>query len=160
MFFLYNKVVMVGRLTQDPELKYTNTGVPVTKYGLAVNRNFKSAQGEYETDFFNIVTWRKLAEISAKYLKKGRLVLIEGRIQTRRYQAQDGSQRTAFEIHADQMQMLETKGTKTEEAVLPAIGKEVKDSAPPIPSDFSNKESSDDFDKMGPEDLDFEDVPF
>jgi single-strand DNA-binding protein len=161
---LYNKVILVGRLTQSPELKYTNTGVPVAKYGLAVNRNFKNAQGVYETDFFNIVAWRKVAEISAKFLKKGRLVLIEGRLQSRKYQAQDGSSRTAFEIQADQMQMLEPKGKggESESLSAPHYTKEASGSSPVSDTssdmDFSDKEN--DFGKMNQDDIDFEDVPF
>lgn len=156
---MYNKVILVGRLTRAPELKYTNTGIPVTKCSIAVNRNYKNAQGVYETDFFNVVFWRKLAEISAKFLKKGKLVLIEGRLQTQKYQAQDGSQRTSFDIQADQMQMLDSKGKEDGEST-PTYGKETGSSAPDMPSDmdFSGKEN--DFGKPGQDDVDFEDVPF
>lgn len=162
----YNKVILVGRLTRDPELKYTNTGIPVAKYGLAVNRNFKNAQGIYETDFFDIVSWRKLAEISAKFLKKGRLVILEGRLQTRKYQAQDGSTRTGFDIQAEQMQMLETKSAKDDVSFT--------NSPPPPPGSSSyhsgpgyedvqhtdKSAGSDDFNGKGMDDIDFEDVPF
>lgn len=158
MFFLFNKVVLVGRLTKDPELRYTNSGIPVASYTLAVNRTFKSASGEKETDFINIVCWRKLAEISAKYLKKGRLALIEGRIQTRKYQAQDGSQRTAFEVLADNMQMLETKAMMHDDGGTSSF--QGKDTSYSSDSDFS-KRNMEDFNGMAPDDnIDFEDVPF
>lgn len=155
---MFNKVVLVGRLTKDPELRYTNSGIPVSSYTLAVNRTFKSSSGEKETDFINIVCWRKLAEISAKYLKKGRLALIEGRIQTRKYQAQDGSSRTAFEILAEQMQMLETKAMIHEDGSPSSPpAKETSYSSDP---DFS-KRNIEDFNGMAPDDnIDFEDVPF
>lgn len=156
---MYNKVILVGRLTQSPELKYTNTGIPIVKFGLAVNRNFKNAQGVSETDFFNIVLWRKLAEISAKFLKKGKLVLIEGRLQTRKYQAQDGSSRTSFDIQADQMQMLDSKGREDGESA-PTYGKDIHSPAPDIPSDMDFSGKEDDFGKPGQDDVDFEDVPF
>jgi len=156
---LYNRVVLVGRLTQAPELKYTNTGVPIVRFGLAVNRNFKNAQGVSETDFFNIVLWRKLAEISAKFLKKGKLVLIEGRLQTRKYQAQDGSQRTAFEIQADQMQMLDSKGKEDGDASHSYV-KESYSAGPDMSSEMTFSGKEDDSDKPGQDDMDFEDVPF
>jgi len=155
---LFNKVVLVGRLTKDPELRYTNSGIPVASYTLAVNRTFKSASGEKETDFINIVCWRKLAEISAKYLKKGRLTLIEGRIQTRKYQAQDGSQRTAFEILAEQMQMLETKAMVHDDGGPSTF--QAKETSYSSDGDFS-KRNIEDLNGMAPDDnIDFEDVPF
>lgn len=99
----FNKVILVGRLTRDPELRYTPQGTQIAKFGLAVNR-VRSKTGQ--VDFFNIVAWQRLAELCAQYLRKGRLVLIEGEIQTRRYETQDGQKRTAFEIRADNIQFL------------------------------------------------------
>lgn len=106
---MFNKVILVGRLTKDPILKTTNSGHAVCNYTLAVNRNYKNSDGQKQTDFLNIVCWRKLAEISSKYLQKGKLILVEGSIQSRNYQAQDGSNRTIVEIQAEQMQMLGSK---------------------------------------------------
>ena len=167
---MYNKVVLVGRLTHDPELRYTGNGIPVVKYSLAVNRNYKNAQGFYETDFLNIVSWRKLAEISAKYLKKGKLVLVEGRIQSRKYQAQDGSTRTAVEIQAEQMQMLDPKGAKQgDEAFSGAPPPEKQGGYSPSFTGASHQKSeptsNNEMTKSegpGPDidDIDFEDVPF
>ena len=91
---MLNRVVLVGRLTKDVDLKYTPNGVPVATFTLAVNRTFTNQQGEREADFVNIVVWRKPAENAANYLKKGSLAGIDGRIQTRNYDGQDGKRYT------------------------------------------------------------------
>lgn len=104
---MLNRVVLIGRLTRDPEMKYTPQGVAVAQMGIAVNRFTKNDQGEYETDFFNIVAWRRSAEFAANYLTKGRLVSVDGRLQTRSWVAQDGTKRTAFEIVAENIQGLD-----------------------------------------------------
>ena len=105
---MLNKVVLIGRLTKNPEVNYTpGTGVAVAKFTLAVERNYTSQNGQKEADFIPIVCWRKLAENVANNLGKGRLVAISGRIQTRTYQAQDGSRRYVTEIVADEVQFLD-----------------------------------------------------
>ena len=102
-----NKVYLIGNLTRDPEMRSTSTGIPVCNFSIAVNRRFKNAQtGQQETDFFNIVAWRQLAELCSRYLAKGRKVAVFGSIQTRTYEAQDGSKRTAFDIVADEVEFL------------------------------------------------------
>ena len=102
-----NKVYLIGNLTRDPEMRSTNTGIPVCNFSIAVNRRFRNAQtGQQETDFFNIVAWRQLAELCSRYLAKGRKVAVSGSIQTRSYEAQDGSKRTAFDIVADEVEFL------------------------------------------------------
>ena len=102
-----NKVYLIGNLTRDPEMRSTNTGIPVCNFSIAVNRRFKNAQtGQQETDFFNIVAWRQLAELCSRYLVKGRKVAVFGSIQTRSYEAQDGTKRTAFDIVADEVEFL------------------------------------------------------
>ena len=102
-----NKVYLIGNLTRDPEMRSTSTGIPVCNFSIAVNRRFKNAQtGQQETDFFNIVAWRQLAELCSRYLAKGRKVAVFGSIQTRSYEAQDGSKRTAFDIVADEVEVL------------------------------------------------------
>ena len=102
-----NKVYLIGNLTRDPEMRSTSTGIPVCNFSIAVNRRFKNAQtGQQETDFFNIVAWRQLAELCSRYLAKGRKVAVFGSIQTRSYEAQDGSKRTAFDIVADEVEFL------------------------------------------------------
>ncbi|MBS4200298.1 single-stranded DNA-binding protein [Bacillus sp. FJAT-49732] len=104
-----NRVVLVGRLTKDPDLRYTPNGVPVTTFTLAVNRTFTNQQGEREADFINIVVWRKSAENAANYLKKGSLTGVDGRIQTRNYDGQDGKRVYVTEVVAESVQFLDTK---------------------------------------------------
>lgn len=111
---MINRVILVGRLTKDPELKYTQTGVAVTRFTLAVNRTFSSQSGEREADFINCVTWRKQAENTANYLKKGSLTGIEGRIQTSSFDGQDGKRVFMTEVVADSVQFLEPRSGNTE----------------------------------------------
>ncbi|GHH98107.1 single-stranded DNA-binding protein [Neobacillus kokaensis] len=107
---MINRVVLVGRLTKDPELKYTPNGIAVATFTLAVNRQFSNPQGEREADFLNIVVWRKAAENVANFLKKGSLAGVDGRIQVRTYE-QDGRRQYFTEIVADTVQFLEPKGS-------------------------------------------------
>jgi len=102
-----NKVILIGRLTADPNLRYTQNETPVTTFTLAVDRPFTNQGGEKETDFIDIVTWRKLAEIVANNLEKGRLVAVEGRLQIRSYDDQNGVRRKAAEVVADQVKFLD-----------------------------------------------------
>jgi single-strand DNA-binding protein len=101
-----NRVVLVGRLTKDPELKYTPNGVPVATFTLAVNRPFSK---EKEADFINCVVWRKPAENAANFLKKGSLAGVDGRIQTRSYEGQDGKKVYVTEVQAESVQFLDSK---------------------------------------------------
>ena len=112
---MINRVVLVGRLTKDPELKYTPNGVAVTSFTLAVNRPFKSKQGDKEADFIPIVVWRTQAENAANYLQKGSLAGIDGRIQTRNYENNEGRRVYVMEVIADSVQFLEPKGTHSSE---------------------------------------------
>lgn len=107
---MINRVVLVGRLTKDPELRYTPNGVAVCTFTLAVNRPFTNQQGERDADFINCVAWRKQAENVANYLKKGSLAGIDGRIQTRSYEGQDGKRVYVTEILAESVQFLDSKG--------------------------------------------------
>ena len=106
---MMNRVVLVGRLTKDPELRYTPNGVPVATFTLAVNRNFSNQKGEREADFINCVIWRKPAENVANFLKKGSLAGVDGRIQTRNYEGQDGKRVYVTEIQAESVQFLEPR---------------------------------------------------
>lgn len=108
-----NKVVLIGRLTKDPELRYTSSNIPSATFSLAVNRPFQNQNGVREADFINIVMWRKQAETAKKYLTKGSLISIEGRIQTRNYEGADGKKVYVTEVVADNFEFLETKGQKT-----------------------------------------------
>lgn len=109
---MINRVILVGRLTKDPDLKYTAQGTPVANFTLAVNRTFTNQQGEKETDFINIVVWRKQAENAANYLKKGNLAGVDGRIQTRNYEGQDGKRVYVTEVLAESVQFLEPNGSQ------------------------------------------------
>lgn len=102
-----NRIVLIGRLTREPEAKTTSGGQAVATFGLAVDRDYKNAQGEKETDFINIVTWRKTAEFVTNYVQKGRLVALEGRLQVRSYTNNDGQKRTVAEVVADNVQVLD-----------------------------------------------------
>lgn len=104
-----NRVVLIGRLTGKPELRYTGSNLPYARFSLAVNRNFSNAQGERQTDFINIIVWRKQAENVCNYLDKGSLVSVEGRIQTGSYDDKDGNKRYTTDVVADAVQFLESK---------------------------------------------------
>ena len=104
-----NKAILIGRLTRDPEMRTTSSGIATTTFSIAVNRNFTNQNGDREADFINIVTWRKQAENVAKYCTKGSQVAIDGRIQTRTYDAQDGSKRYVTEVVADNVTFLGSK---------------------------------------------------
>lgn len=106
-----NNVSLIGRLTKDPELRYTPSGVAVARFTLAVNRTFKK-DGEQQADFINIVTWRKTAENTANFLRKGSLAAVGGRIQTGSYDGQDGKKVFTVEVVAENVQFLEPKSTQ------------------------------------------------
>jgi single-strand DNA-binding protein len=111
---MYNKAFLIGNLTRDPELRFTTSGIPVARFAIAINRFKKGgAEGEGDVDFINIVAWRRLAEICGEYLKKGRPVAIEGRLQIRTFTGKDGQPRTMSEVVADGMQMLGQKGQQS-----------------------------------------------
>jgi single-strand DNA-binding protein len=103
-----NRVILIGRLTRDPELRYTPAGVAVTQFTLAVDRPFTSQGGEREADFIPVVTWRQLAETCANYLRKGRLAAVEGRIQVRNYENNEGKRVYVTEVIADNVRFLES----------------------------------------------------
>jgi len=99
----FNRVVLAGNMTRDPELRFTNDGIPVCSFGIAVNRVRSRSE---EVDFFNISAWRELGETIANYKKKGDPILVEGRLQYRTWEAQDGSKRSAVDVVADNVQFL------------------------------------------------------
>ena len=112
-----NKVILAGRLVRDPELRYTQTGKAVASFTLAVNRRFSRNQ-EQTADFIPIVVWDKLAEVCSKHLFKGSQVLIEGRMQVRNYEAQDGSKRYVTEVIAQELEFMGSKPTALESKPL------------------------------------------
>ncbi|WP_373894368.1 single-stranded DNA-binding protein [Virgibacillus natechei] len=108
---MLNRVVIVGRLTKDPDLRYTANGVAVANFTVAVDRTFTNQQGEREADFIRCVTWRRQAENLANYMKKGSMVGVDGRVQTRNFEGQDGKTVFMTEIVAESVQFLESKGS-------------------------------------------------
>lgn len=109
---MLNRVILIGRLTRDPELKYIPSGTPVASFTLAVDRPFLNKDGEREADFIPIVVWRKQAENCANYLGKGSLVAVDGRMQVRTYE-QDGQRRYITEVIADSVRFLDRKGEQS-----------------------------------------------
>ncbi|MFD1206664.1 single-stranded DNA-binding protein [Sporosarcina contaminans] len=112
---MINRTVLVGRLTKDPTISYTQSGIAVCRFTLACNRPFKSGDGEQQADFINCVTWRKQAENTANFLRKGSLAGIEGRIQTSSFDGQDGKRVFMTEVVADSVQFLEPKSNRSEQ---------------------------------------------
>ena len=151
-----NKVILVGRLGRDPELKYTPSGAPVAKFSLATDESFKDKTGEKQehTEWHNIVAWNKLAEICGEYLTKGKLVFIEGSIRSRQWQDQAGNKRTSYEIIANQMQML---GSKADSERTPSGG--MNRPAPERPAPSAPPPSAEPVSPPEPEISD-EDIPF
>ena len=142
---MFNIVVLTGRLTADPELKTTQSGLSVTSFSIAVDRRFGSGE-ERQTDFINIVAWRQQAEFVAKYFKKGNLIGIEGSIQTRKYT----DNRTAFEVVANNIQFVESKRDSASAGNAPAGNSE--------PTRSYSNAGSNDFAELG--DMSDDDLPF
>lgn len=108
--FNFNKAILGGRLTADPELKQTQSGVPVCSFTVAVNRRFQSKNTEQQTDFVSVVAWRQQAEFVTRYFKKGSSICVVGQIQTRKYQDKDGNNRYSTEVVADEISFVDSKG--------------------------------------------------
>ena len=138
---MINNVVLVGRLTRDPELRYTPSNVAVATFSLAVNRNSKNQAGDYEADFISCIMWRQQAENYANWLKKGALVGITGRIQTRSYDNQKGQRVYVTEVVAESFQILEKKDNGANNASM-------ENQIPPS------------FEKTNPMDISDDDLPF
>ncbi|EMZ3439725.1 single-stranded DNA-binding protein [Listeria monocytogenes] len=160
---MMNRVVLVGRLTKDPELRYTPAGVAVATFTLAVNRTFTNQNGEREADFIQCVVWRKPAENVANFLKKGSLAGVDGRIQTRNYEDNDGKRVFVTEVVAESVQFLESKNNNAEGATLNNYQGEANYSnnskTTPYRADSSQKKDS--FAGEGkPIDINEDDLPF
>ncbi|ACK42636.1 MULTISPECIES: single-stranded DNA-binding protein [Dictyoglomus] len=123
---MLNKVLLIGHLVRDPEMRYTPSGIPVTTFRIAVNRP-KNSKGESTADFIDIVAWRRLAEICGDYLKKGRLVAVEGRLRTRTYQTPDGQRRRVVEVEAINVHFLGKKSENTESISIEEPSEEILD---------------------------------
>jgi len=147
---MINRVVLVGRLTKDPELRHTSNDIAVATFTLAVNRNFTTKDGEREADFIPCVVWRKQAENVNQYLGKGSLVGVDGRIQTRSYEASDGTRRYITEVICDNVRFLETRSSQDNQ---PSFTREEDDS-----NQFKEKE--DPFFASSNIEIDDDDLPF
>ena len=106
---MLNKIILMGRLTRDPELRHTGNGTAVASFSIAVDRDFKSQSGEKETDFIDIVAWRSTAEFVSKYFSKGRMAVVEGRLQIRDWTDRDGGKRRSAEVVADNIYFGDSK---------------------------------------------------
>jgi single-strand DNA-binding protein len=144
-----NRIILIGRLTRDPELRYTPNGVAVTTFTLAVDRPYTNQQGEREADFITIVTWRGLAETCANYLKKGRLTAVEGRLQIRNYENNEGRRVYVAEVVADNVRFLESPRDPGRSGSDPTGGQH--------PSRFDDDPFADDGE---PIDISEDDLPF
>ena len=128
-----NKVFLIGRLTRDPELRYTGSNLPVATFSLAVNRNFSNQNGEREADFINVVVWRKQAENCKNYLTQGSQVAVEGRLQTRTYDDNNGQRRYITEVVADNVEFLGSRNSSNN-----SNGTAPAENAGPSPYDFGD----------------------
>ena len=139
-----NKVILMGRLARDPEIRTTPNGVSVCTFSLAVSRRFKNANGEYDADFISCVAWRQTADFVSKYFRKGSMIAVQGSLQSRSFEDKNGNKRVAYEIIADQVSFC---GSKAES------GTGGYDSV--SPSSYNNS-SADDFSSV----VDDDDLPF
>ncbi len=130
-----NKVILIGRLTRNPELRYTGSNTPVATFSLAVNRSFTNKNGEREADFINCVVWRKLAETVKNYLFQGSQVAVEGRIQTRKYQNDKSENKYITEILVENVEFLESKSKREENVVNEPV-----ETASSLKSEISNSQ--------------------
>lgn len=145
---MLNRVVLIGRLVADPELRYTQSGIAVANFRVAVDRTYKSSSGEKQTDFIRVVCWRKTAELVGQYLNKGRLVGIDGSLQSNQYETKEGEKRTSYEVLADSVQFLDRKDS---------AGGGGRDSAPPASAGSPPPENSGGYSPPPDED---DDLPF
>ena len=106
---MLNRVILMGRLTKDPELRHTQSGLSVTSFSIAVDRSYKGQDGERETDFYDVVAWRSTADFVCNYLSKGRMVVVEGKLQTRSWQDKSGNNRKSVEVVADSVYFGDSK---------------------------------------------------
>jgi single-strand DNA-binding protein len=154
---MINRVVLVGRLTRDPELRQTQTGISVASFSLAVNRTFANQSGQREADFVPVVVWRKQAENVAQYVRKGALVGVEGRLQTRSYDTADGSKRFVMEVVADSVQFLESRQSTMERQ---DTGRPVQNTASMQTNQSANHDVAFDFETDNSFDISDDDLPF
>lgn len=145
----FNKVILIGNLVADPELKQTQTGIAVTSFTIAVSRKFSRDSSQQQTDFINIVCWRNTAEFVTKYFSKGKSILVCGSLQTRNWTDQQGQKHYITEVVADEVSFVERKSDSASGAASP-----VMNAAEPAP--YSNASKDTDFEEMATD----EDLPF
>ena len=119
---MLNRIILMGRLVADPELRRTQSGTPVTSLRIAVDRDFKNQSGEKETDFIDVVAWRATAEFVAKYFTKGRMAVVEGRLQIRPWTDKEGNKRTSAEVVADNVYFGDSKRDGGDSGYAPSYG--------------------------------------
>ena len=161
-----NKVILIGRITMDPELIRTPTDIPVVQFSIAVNRNYQNKNGERQADFINCVAWRNQAENLARYIRKGGQICVEGNLQTRTYDDQGGVRRYITEVICDQITFLEPKKNDQgyndfNQMPVPPVNNYnnyPNQNSFPSPNDFSNNNPFDDIDKTF--DISSDDLPF
>ncbi|KGI85373.1 single-stranded DNA-binding protein [Exiguobacterium mexicanum] len=169
---MINRIVLVGRLTRDPEMKYTQSGIAVTRFTLACDRPFTGQDGKKEADFIDCVVWRKQAENVAQYLKKGSMAGVDGRLQISSYEGQDGQRRYRAEVVADSVRFLEPRGNSSQRDTAP-VGDNVAggessgsgwgaaaSSSSSQPSNSNKGFEADPFSAGGKIDLSDDDLPF
>ena len=164
---MLNRVVLVGRLTRDPDLRYTASGVAVANFTVACNRPFSNQQGEREADFINCVVWRKPAENLANFMSKGSLIGVDGRIQTRSYDGQDGKRVYVTEVVADSVQFLESKNSNRQASTSGGgqgsgnyQSESYQNQQPMQSQNETNQNQSNISDKLEPIDISDDDLPF
>jgi len=152
-----NKCMIIGNLGRDPEMRYTPSGQPVTQFTVAVNRNYKNQAGEWqeETEWFRIVAWGPLAERTAEYLRKGRKVYVEGRLQTRQWEGQDGQKRYTTELVANTVPPLDPR-PRDEVPVDESGATPTREKAPAAPAEPAPAAPA----EPAPEYTDLDDLPF
>jgi len=156
-----NKVILIGNLTRDPELRYTPKGTAVCNVGLATNRSWTTDQGEQKesVEFHRIVAWDKLAEICSQLLFKGRRVYVEGRLQTRQWEGQDGNSRQTTEIVINNMIILDSRRTSEEkEEIIPAVKETTV--KPKQKTTIKKEKAKKEDNQSGKEEVTVEDIPF
>lgn len=162
---MINRVVLVGRLTKDPELSYTPSGIPMTKFTVAVNRAFSNQQGEREADFISCIAWRKQAENLANFMRKGSLIGLEGRIQTGSFEGQDGKRVYTTDVVVDSIQFLEPRSQQSGQSSTQNYQSTNYQQNPQSNSQFSNQSytqvNEDPFtSSKGPIEVSESDLPF
>lgn len=142
---MFNKVIMMGRITHDLELKTTPSGVSVCTFSIAVDRRYQAKDEEKKTDFFNVVAWRQTAEFVTRYFAKGRMILIEGEMQTRQYTDKNGNPATWYEINADRVSFTGEKKADGQSAPSTAAAPPTYGTAQTPPADFEAADTNDDY---------------